>query len=278
MKSIKGNEVNSEMLGLVNETRGLLASSTACKNSFLGKNAKDSTNTITTIVDDSATPQIRLEIGKTYGSTQIKIADIKLSDADPDVEVTGTSGTTNLLIIFERPVSSNGSKTVGKKVRLSVVVDGANNITDCSAISVGTDLKNITDNSGAACTAGNEGTIRYVTATKKTQVCDGTNWRTLKYEERFFWANAPTFSSGHNTVCTAAGGTAATDQGYGICASGENKPNHGDNAFGINYQYGMYNYRSSGGNQVVGTFCYFTTQPRDNDGSDRIVAWLCERP
>ena len=94
--------------------------------------------------------------------------------------------------------------------------------------------------------------------------------------EKFFWA---AWKGSSDSSCTAAGGTPAADQGYGTCASGENTPKHGGGHKKISYTHGAWSKASHrGGTSISGDYCYGRGQKRDGDGTDIVVAVLCELP
>lgn len=87
------------------------------------------------------------------------------------------------------------------------------------------------------------------------------------------WVNSTNTDA--TTACATAGLSPATDKGYGVCAAGESRPTEGPGWDSISYVYGTFAGTSKGGN-YTGLYCYRSGQTQDNDGTDRIVAHLCE--
>lgn len=96
------------------------------------------------------------------------------------------------------------------------------------------------------------------------------------------WVNVNSSRTTQAAACAAEGLVPVTPGfDYGICASGENRPNFGEDYEEINYYLGTW----GPGPEIepqdnlgvpVGRFCYKPGQVRDNDRTDRIVAWLCK--
>ncbi len=121
-----------------------------------------------------------------------------------------------------------------------------------------------------------------------------TDSKTTKYSH---------INKNHRQVCEADNSSIATeDQGYGICASGENRPRQGTNYLRISYKFGTSGANQRGGNTIAtysydvscnkagcttgqGYACWYNqvingrqhNQRRDNDKTDRVVAYLCRR-
>lgn len=80
-------------------------------------------------------------------------------------------------------------------------------------------------------------------------------------------------------TCSSAGLSPAKLEGQYICASGEARPVSGTDYEKISYKYGRW---GDGGWAGVATtdnnylFCWGSGQKRDNDATDRVVAWYCE--
>jgi|GEM_PF-4350787 prepilin-type N-terminal cleavage/methylation domain-containing protein len=89
------------------------------------------------------------------------------------------------------------------------------------------------------------------------------------------WVNA---TGDQAKTCADAGLSLATDLGYGVCASGECRPQKGKNFNLISYKYGTWGSGGSGKcvGKIFGTYCYHDGQKHDNDGTDRTVAYLCK--
>lgn len=95
------------------------------------------------------------------------------------------------------------------------------------------------------------------------------------------WVQAKAGES-HAQTCQRAGLKPSSDKGYGICASGERRPTKGTDYNKISYTYGTWGGAGKGGTQAVRLFsshyfCYSSGQKRDNDGTDRLVAYLCSQ-
>ena len=91
------------------------------------------------------------------------------------------------------------------------------------------------------------------------------------------WVNATDSSSSHAATCAKEGLSPLVSYALGVCASGEVKPRFGKNADKINYKYGTWGgLNVTGGDIVANGMCYHHGQKRDNDGTDRLVAYLCD--
>jgi hypothetical protein len=119
------------------------------------------------------------------------------------------------------------------------------------------------------------------------------------------WVNIVYSTDTHAQACARAGLSPANIAGQ-VCASGERRPSSGENWAGISYRYGTWGIDGVGGNSVemkspgmVGenphsptgycggtdnpcqpaaaeSWCWFSGQKRDYDGTDRTVAYYCE--
>ncbi len=92
----------------------------------------------------------------------------------------------------------------------------------------------------------------------------------------YYWVNTNRSPETHSVACERTGGFVATDQGYGICASGERRPTRGFGYEKISYHHGEYGSSSTGGSIISGSFCYKSEQKTDNDPTDKIAAFLCK--
>ncbi|WP_315922034.1 hypothetical protein [Mesorhizobium sp. SP-1A] len=80
-------------------------------------------------------------------------------------------------------------------------------------------------------------------------------------------------------TCASVGLKPAKLEDKYICASGEDRPTRGTDYNKIKYKYGTW-----GGTWGAGvsttvnnyTFCWASGQKKDNDATDRVVAWYCE--
>lgn len=95
------------------------------------------------------------------------------------------------------------------------------------------------------------------------------------------WVNAVQGKT-HMQTCSGAGLFPAKDKGYGICASGEARPQQGTDYEKISYRHGKWGSNSKyGGNKIVGGYgyylCYRDGQKQDNDSTDVLVAYLCSQ-
>jgi type II secretory pathway pseudopilin PulG len=131
-------------------------------------------------------------------------------------------------------------------------------------------------NTDLACSEDIEGAFKFDATSKKVKVCDGSSWLILATMSPYVWVDTISLTESHAATCARVGASVATDQGYGICAAGESRPslNEGRNPFEITYRFGTWGGNSQGG-QPVGNYCYRSGQTRDNDATDRRVAWLC---
>lgn len=113
-----------------------------------------------------------------------------------------------------------------------------------------------------------------------------------------FWVNVASTSETHAQACARVARVPATNQGFGICASGVNRPTAGTNYNLINYTYGTYGAVSTGGTDsskttTAGSFgtsygdygtntyftarlCYKSGQSQTIRGYDYVVAYLCQ--
>ena len=91
----------------------------------------------------------------------------------------------------------------------------------------------------------------------------------------YSWVNVLSSTESTQTACARVSGIEAVDQGYGVCASGELRPNSGEKFSAIAYKYGAWGGTMRGG-QRVGSNCYMTGQKQDGDGTDIAVAVLCK--
>jgi hypothetical protein len=89
------------------------------------------------------------------------------------------------------------------------------------------------------------------------------------------WVNSKIGETQKET-CARARLVPATDSGFGICASGEDRPQKGANAKSISYLYGIWGSNLIGGTEVVDKYCYQKNQKRDSDKTDLTVAYLCK--
>lgn len=99
------------------------------------------------------------------------------------------------------------------------------------------------------------------------------------------WVNVSSSYEGHKQACQRAGLYPARNQGYGICASGENQPVQGAYYTSIQYPYGVWGgaggqgsqliWRTGYGSDVGPMYCYHAGQTRDMDGTDLVTAYLC---
>lgn len=85
----------------------------------------------------------------------------------------------------------------------------------------------------------------------------------------------------HLQTCSRVGLFPSVDKGYGICASGENRPAQGTDASKISYSYGTWGSHKVGGTKITAGYgayyCYHSGQKKDSDGSDLLVAYLCSQ-
>jgi len=115
-------------------------------------------------------------------------------------------------------------------------------------------------------------------------------WVNATFNNKTITVNGPGRDGGTSTqtisvatsqaeTCSSVGLSPAKLEGQYICASGEARPNRGEGYASINYKYGRW---GSGGWAGVSTtqnnylFCWGNGQKRDNDSTDRVVAWYCE--
>ncbi|WP_408098424.1 tail fiber domain-containing protein [Peredibacter sp. HCB2-198] len=131
-------EVNTDLLETLQEVQVLLSKADNCKVTFQGKNAVNFSNVVQTIKQKNNSgyadvyPTVTSNPQKVYGSKRLKINSYSLSDAAPNVSVTG-QGTTHLMIQFNRGKNGTQTEFITKTIPLSVKVDGSGNITDCAA-------------------------------------------------------------------------------------------------------------------------------------------------
>ncbi len=95
------------------------------------------------------------------------------------------------------------------------------------------------------------------------------------------WVNASEGET-HSQTCHRVGLFPSKNKGYGICASGEGRPQVGTDYEKISYRYGTYGSNPKhGGNLIVAGyrnyFCYGTGQKQDSDSTDALVAYLCSQ-
>ncbi|WP_419172566.1 type II secretion system protein [Halobacteriovorax sp.] len=205
MKTMKTASSTSEINQIVGEMRSMLATPTACENSFQGLNANDS-GPISQLRND--TNEDRYILNKKYNG--VTIESIRLSSAASEVSVnSGSTGETHLVIQFNKGKNTYSEELV-KKIKLWVQVDPSDAIIDCRTLSDGestifsrsaTDPNDIYYNAGnvgigtnspvtkldvnggikignqATCNASVEGTMKYNSSDKAMEFCDGTQWK-----------------------------------------------------------------------------------------------------
>lgn len=80
-------------------------------------------------------------------------------------------------------------------------------------------------------------------------------------------------------TCASVGLKPAKLEGKYICASGEDRPKSGVDADKIKYKYGTWGGTWNAGITTTTSdylFCWASGQKKDNDPTDRVVAWYCE--
>ncbi|MFP5387160.1 MAG: tail fiber domain-containing protein [Bacteriovoracia bacterium] len=165
-KSMKTIESKSEVNGIINDIRTILADSASCTATFGGNNAKDTpagtVSQITQVTPGGNRTRFQANAdwrqGNAYGNGNVRILSFALSDAntDPGVEVTAVAGlpatgVTELLITFSfgegRVV---GSDTAQKRIRLNVTTEvGNTTVASCSSATVDNSINDAT----LSCTA-----------------------------------------------------------------------------------------------------------------------------
>lgn len=113
-----------------------------------------------------------------------------------------------------------------------------------------------------------------------TQIPSGLEAMSCKY----YWIDILQRGRTHQEVCQHVGAKPAENSGYGICASGETRPDGKDGNYkgegweSINYRYGKWGGHTTGGDFSSGSNCYKKGQKQDGDGTDITVAYLCTEP
>lgn len=200
-KSSAKFSADSDVIHLTNEIISILSVEADCTASFLGQNP---TTGSATVIKQAGVD--KLTVGSFNGNTNLLIAKYDLTANCPDVSL--ASQTTCLRIEFNRKKLSH---PISKPIRLYVELDGSGNIQKCRALSggaseiwkrgsgtdiyydtgrvgVGTTIPASTldvngeikvGNSGAICSAAEEGSQRYNSVSKRMEFCNGTLWKDL---------------------------------------------------------------------------------------------------
>ena len=130
-KGILNSERNLEMVSILSEIKNMLNTPEACFNTFEGFNAK--TGAGLTDLKNSKDETVYKQ-GNKYGSTRLVIESLSLSDSDPGVTVTtGGTGTTHLVITFNRGAGNLAAKTITKRLKVLVNVNASDEIVSCNA-------------------------------------------------------------------------------------------------------------------------------------------------
>lgn len=304
-KNMKTAEVKYDKIEIVKEIATILADPDACTNTFAGENA--SKGEVDNIKDD--TGKIKFEKSKKFGIQSMEVKSFMLDDSFPDVSVVPSGkGDTYLLVKFVEKKNSLGNKD--GRIKLKVEVDASSKIISCNSISGGSSLWQRTSidpdsifyqgnrvgvntatpeaeldvngalkvgDSSVTCGSASEGALKYIKKQKGLFLCSDSTWKKVLLEEPFVWVNANNPSDNQNATCTKMKFKVATDQGYGICASGEAQPVQGEGAEKIIYKYGTWGGASKGGTIPIASRCYKPGQKQDGDATDTLVAWLCRR-
>ncbi len=113
------------------------------------------------------------------------------------------------------------------------------------------------------------------------------------------WYNAANEFETYAAACTRVGKSTIANQGYGTCASGENRPAAGTNFGSIVYRLGTFGTGNGGTGAIaggtyttmgdhcevidetttcedIGLMCYRAGQVTDEDLTDRVMAYLCD--
>ena len=306
-QGMKTGELRFDKMQTQKEILQVLSDTDSCTQTFSGINAK--TGSVSDIKDGSG--NIKFQINEKTGIQNLEIANFTLSDSHSSVSVVSPGmGDTHLNIQYKGKNGTTGGNKSGK-IKLKVETDASDNILTCYALSSGNGglwMRSSTDydsiyyngngvgvntsdpvaeldvngsikigNTTAPCDSTTQGSLRYDNTIKALLLCHENVWRKVLLQDPYVWVNTSTASASQSSVCSGAGFSAATNQGYGICASGENRPISGDNHNSITYTHGMWGGVGNGGTIHSGNYCYHGSQVQDSDGTDILVAWLCKR-
>ena len=137
-KVVTNLEMNDDIKVTLQQIQIALSDSENCTTTFLGRRANNALNVVQAIKKKNATgfgdafKTISASSTVSYGQKNLKINSYTLSDTAPEVDVV-TTGTTQLLVDFNRGNRGMQANSITKKINLRVVVDGAGNITSCVA-------------------------------------------------------------------------------------------------------------------------------------------------
>ncbi|MCB9062715.1 MAG: hypothetical protein H6622_14420 [Halobacteriovoraceae bacterium] len=214
MKGIKTVEIRSDELSYLSEIRDIISDRDTCISNFQGLSAY--TGTLLEIKNKEGLAVFKTGVDLNNNGHQIK--SFELNHSDPLL----TDDTTHLFVYFTRGHSTVGVKESVKKIKLSVILDGNQEITSCRALSIegagGSSLWSLSSNSPQGqdnifynsgnvgigledpkvsldiagsiklsmstveCKPETEGTIRYDARSKKLQYCNSTSWANIAQE------------------------------------------------------------------------------------------------
>lgn len=170
-KSMKSNFITEEMNSMTAQMARLLSSSQACGLTFNNLNAKNSIE-VTELKDH--TGMTVLSTDTKFGTTGVSFESITLRDRNvPDDEVqvvTGGEGSTYVEVKFnkmDKSLFSQKNKIV--KIRLNVITDASDRVTDCFAINASDTLWAVEAGNNINYSPGNVG-IGLDTPTEKLDV------------------------------------------------------------------------------------------------------------
>lgn len=257
VKTIGYLEDKISRVSLENELRIHFSKSDWCKEVFKRVNLPTarSLRNITNQIGSSHSFFQHVSGGLQYDKLEVSRITVKNNDVSPS----SLCGTAEVTYVVQRMREGGGPATL-RPIEISLSIEGNKS------------LGVVTCGLQSTCTPPSEETVRWVQAN---------------------------LGESHAQTCSRVGMKPATNQGYGICASGERRPKKGKDYDKISYRYGTWGGgQGVGGTQVTqglfgvggGTaasqrgqqgqtqaiyYCYTSGQKRDNDGSDRLVAYLC---
>lgn len=246
LRGQKAIEVRDAVRLMETELLVHLANQAACTASLRNLNPKSPGSSVSAIkrADDS----LYVSLGDLVQNRMLRLSQMSLSAYGADHASSPLQGKSKLFITFEPLGDPVGPKSFAREITLATTINSSDQLTSCSAISssgshywlasptvangiytavdavgIGTtnpsarldvagELK--VGNSGFACSAAREGQVRYNSAIKSIEFCDGANWIKAGSGLRV--------ESGSNDVpntCSVAGSYVAYESAF-FCTSG----------------------------------------------------------